>query len=658
MSDNSGKALSIFLVALMALAMIPLLPAHVSVATDTCTFEGGGAEPSQDVETFDEKLELTADTPTGSSYMLYENHGGWWCDAEKTEDNDDDDLMCWAAAAANVLEWTGWGMTSGMWSTDEMFQYSLNYWDDRTGWPTSAWYWWFNNGSFADVPGGGNFWPGYTWTDYLHEESDPALALQAIDGYLHAGYGVTIGLWGGGHIITCWGFQYDGSADKTTNPGDYYLGIWVTNSDDAKGWVGPAVDAPNSLRYLPVDWNGTHWSLMQGGSLVSGICGLEPFPNNNRPVANAGGPYSGQEGSPMTFDGSGSSDPDGDSLMYRWDFDNDGLWDTGWSSSPHATHVYLDDYTGNAVLQVLDLHTAGALLDGAISSVTVTNVAPTVDGGLDQTADEGYIIMFSGSFTDPGTNDTHTIQWDFGDATIVTGTLAPSHAYGDNGVYTVTLTVTDDDGGVGTDTSTVTVYNVAPTAAVSINQPNSQFVLPIVHTLTFSGSFTDPGWLDTHTAVWDLGDGTVVPGIVTEENVEPDATGTTTANHAFSEPGTYTVALTITDDDGGVGTDTIEVTVVDVEEAIHITNEYIQSLPDGAFKSSPQQRRNALENKFSAVLQKLGDHKPWGAIQDLRSDVRGKVDGDVSNDWITDPTAQAEICQKIDDITAYLETFL
>jgi len=661
--ENSRKALLILLVTIIILAMIPLLTTQVGGATEARMHECSGAEPSQKLGPFDEKLELTADTPTGSTYMLYDHHGGWWCDAEKTDDNTDDDLMCWASAASNVLEWTGWGSVSGMWNTDQMFQYSLNYWDDRTGWPTSAWKWWFD-GTLADVAGGGNFWSGYTWTDYLHEEIDPALALQAIDNYLHAGYGVAIGIWDGGHVITCWGFQYDSSFDKATHPGDYYLGVWVTDSDDDKWWVGPAVDAPNSLRYLPVDWNGTHWKLVggYGGWHISGICGFEPFPDNNRPVANAGGPYSGQEGSPMTFDGSGSSDPDGDSLMYRWDFDNDGLWDTGWSSSPYATHIYLDDYTGNVVLQVCDFHVAGALLDGAITSVTVINVAPIVDGGLDQTADEGYVIIFSGSFTDPGTLDTHIIEWDFGDGTpVVTGTLTPTHAYGDNGVYAVTLTVTDDDDGVGIANLMVTVNNVATTTAVSTHQPNQQFVLPIVHTLTFSGSFTDPGWLDSHAATWDFGDGTVVPGIITEENIEPDATGTTTADHVYSTPGTYTVTLTITDDDGGVGTDTMQVTVVGAREAVQITNDYIQALSDSAFKGNPNHRKNAFNNMFAAINAMLNNEQYSGAIQHLRNNIRekadGTVDGSPKNDWIIDPTAQQEICMKIDDITAYLETY-
>ena len=72
-------------------------------------------------------LNFTTDVALGSTYKLYDWHGGTWCDAEKTADNAEDDLLCWAAAACNVMNWTGWGFvingTQDITNEDEMFRY-------------------------------------------------------------------------------------------------------------------------------------------------------------------------------------------------------------------------------------------------------------------------------------------------------------------------------------------------------------------------------------------------------------------------------------------------------------------------------------------------------------------------------------------------------
>ncbi len=377
---------------------------------------------------------------------------------------------------------------------------------------------------------------------------------------------------------------------------------------------------------------------------------------NGAPIVNAGVDQTVDEGDTVAFSGEFWDPGILDTHTIEWNF-GDGSPIVSGTLTP--THIYLENGVYTVILTVVD--DDGGIGTGTII-VIVSNVAPLVDAGPDQDADEGAEVVFMGSFTDPGILDTHTIEWNFGDGSpIVSGTLTPTHTFGDNGVYTVILTVTDDDGGVGTNELLVTVFNVAPTMTtpVDLTQPNPQFILPIVHTLAFTVSFSDPGWLDVHTATWDFGDGIVVLGIITEENLEPDATGTALTEHAFAYPGTYTVTVTITDDDGSSVSLTIQVTVNTANDALFDINQLIQALPDNAFKNNPTQRKNAFNNMFRAIAKMLDNKVYRCALEDLRHNIRGKMDGQVDgkpqNDWIINPEAQQELCMKIDDLIEYLE---
>jgi hypothetical protein len=92
-------------------------------------------------------------------------------------------------------------------------------------------------------------------------------------------------------------------------------------------------------------------------------------PSNPTPVAEAGGPYSGYVNVLVSFDGSKSTETGGLIAGYRWDWTNDGTYDTGWSTSASATHAYTNAGAYTVKLQVKD---NSNITDTDIAIVTIT----------------------------------------------------------------------------------------------------------------------------------------------------------------------------------------------------------------------------------------------------------------------------------------------
>jgi len=178
--------------------------------------------------------------------------------------------------------------------------------------------------------------------------------------------------------------------------------------------------------------------------------------SNRRPNASISQSYEGVEGALMTLDASASNDPDNDLLKYRWDFNDDGIWDTDYSSSPQINHSWLDDFEGFIAVEVSDgIHSAKAQ-----TGIKIKNVQPNVEAGADQFVNPDVSVKFEGGYFDPGLIDTHAIKWDFGNGETATDSLKAESIYHNLGIYLVRLTVTDNNGGVGEDVLTVNV--VAP----------------------------------------------------------------------------------------------------------------------------------------------------------------------------------------------------
>lgn len=195
--------------------------------------------------------------------------------------------------------------------------------------------------------------------------------------------------------------------------------------------------------------------------------------------------------------------------------------------------------------------TSAAASNEATATLTIVQTADVlaVDAGPDQEGYEGSPLAFSGDLT--GGSGPYTIEWDFGDGSTAAGSLTPIHTYADNGSYTVTLLVTDSENQVVSDSLVVIVNNVPPLVTAVADQTigSEDMVSGVL------AGFSDPGVLDTHTAVIDWGDGVVAAGIVDQ------AAGTVSGAHTYAAPGVYTVTITVTDSDGGVGSDTLRVTV-------------------------------------------------------------------------------------------------
>lgn len=250
------------------------------------------------------------------------------------------------------------------------------------------------------------------------------------------------------------------------------------------------------------------------------------------PNADAGGPYSGLVGTPISFDGSASGDADGTVVAYAWDFGDGGV-----SNEPSPTHSYSVDDTFTVTLAVTDN-------DGLTGTDTTTatinpaggNTPPVANANGPYSGTEGVAVQFSSSGSNDPDGSVAAYAWDFGDGN-TSSTANPSHSYVAAGTYTVTLTVTDNSGdSVSDSTSAVidaAVVNSPPSA--DANGPYSGYV---GDSIAFDGSAST----DTDGVIvsydWDFGDGSAAA------DAGPAPT------HIFAAAGEYTITLTVTDDSG------------------------------------------------------------------------------------------------------------
>jgi glucose/arabinose dehydrogenase/PKD repeat protein len=133
-----------------------------------------------------------------------------------------------------------------------------------------------------------------------------------------------------------------------------------------------------------------------------GIHRIQYFPANSPPVAAiAAVPTNGPAPLLVQFDGSASSDPDGDSLFFEWDLDGDGQFDDSNLVAPSFTYE-----VGGSVDVALRVTDDGspAQSDEVQVTITVDNSPPTATILLPNPAPSfavGDLITFSGEIVDP-----------------------------------------------------------------------------------------------------------------------------------------------------------------------------------------------------------------------------------------------------------------
>ncbi len=119
---------------------------------------------------------------------------------------------------------------------------------------------------------------------------------------------------------------------------------------------------------------------------------------NRPPIADAGGPYTGETGTPVQFDGSGSYDLDGDSLTYTWNFGD---------STPAQTGIQVDHtYSAIGIYQAsLEVDDGRGGIGTANFDVTITepviNNPPVITSSPITSAAEGTPYSYNIEATDP-----------------------------------------------------------------------------------------------------------------------------------------------------------------------------------------------------------------------------------------------------------------
>ena len=249
------------------------------------------------------------------------------------------------------------------------------------------------------------------------------------------------------------------------------------------------------------------------------------------------------------------------SMNYSWDF-GDGS-DTYWDPSPETSHTYSVSGTYKVTLRSKD--DEGEEGEDSME-IRVSNPAPVAlikwalidgrlieirDGTLEVEEDQEITLFANGTYDNPSDMDELIYTWTLPGDNRFSGD-ALDIKFQQSGRKGITLTATDDDGQYSHHRLEIVVNNVIPIA----NAGGDMEIFTNLAVFNGSGSLDTESDIETLRYLWDFGDGTGGEG----KEVQ----------HLYDEKGIHLVRLTVTDDDGGISSDTLRVNIRNLAPVIEI----------------------------------------------------------------------------------------
>jgi probable HAF family extracellular repeat protein len=500
-----------------------------------------------------------------------------------------------------------------------------------------------NNGQIAGYANGSGF-TGYH--AFLKNPDQPMEDLGTLGGdtYVATGKGINLQ----GRIV----------GQSQTASGAWHAFIWVPG-EGMQDLNNLTVNLPDGITlYAAYAINDNGWIVGVTSGTYQHAFVLVPVLENKPPTAEAGpDQIISQAGATVNLNGSGSSDPDGDTLTYAWSFVSRPNGSATTLSDPAAVNPsFTVDREGNYVLQlvVTDSHGTASAPDTVTISTSNTKPVAAVTADPQAVIQVGTTVQLDGSTSydlEDGTNLTY--QWDLihpdGSAALLSdpNSKTPTFVVDVHGDYYANLIVRDS-WGAASNTAQVKISfdNLAPVADAGMAQSTH-----VGDTVTLDGSGSRDPNNDVFTYQWSL---TTMPA-----GSSATLSGAMTVSPSFTPdlPGTYAAQLVVTDD-SGLASDASTVQVLVVTLATWATEKIqtelqptIAALPADKFVNPNLQK--TMMNKTNAVIAAIQAGNIQDARDKLQNDLLKKVDGCATsgapdkNDWIKDPVSQKGVYQQI-----------